>query len=119
MKVCQKLPKLQDNLKKKGPQEENFILIADGVYRGAENSDLAAFKDIQPVTTNLIGNDVSCSSHEMTWVLCLKSVIRQIIWIISLDILSLTSNLLYSATVVFTSFCQVNYKRMITLTNYY
>lgn len=49
---------LQDSLQKVDPQEENTILITDGAYCGANNTALAASKNIQLVTTDLTGKDV-------------------------------------------------------------
>lgn len=50
---------LQDSLQKTEHQEEGSFLIADGAYCGAENTALAASKNIKLVTTDLSGKDVA------------------------------------------------------------
>lgn len=49
---------LQDSLQKTERQETDSIIIADGAYCGAENTALAASKNIKLVTTDLTGIDV-------------------------------------------------------------
>lgn len=49
---------LQDSLQKTDRQEEGSILVTDGAYCGAENTDIAASKNIKLVTTDLTGKDV-------------------------------------------------------------
>lgn len=49
---------LQDNLHQKEREEKNSVLIADGAYCGAENTALAASKNIRLVTTDLTGKEV-------------------------------------------------------------
>lgn len=50
---------LQDSLQKTGYQEEPTILVTDGAYYGAENTALAASKNIRLVTTDLTGKEVA------------------------------------------------------------
>lgn len=49
---------LQDSLHRKEVQEEDSVLITDGAYCGAENTALAASKNIRLVTTDLTGKEV-------------------------------------------------------------
>jgi hypothetical protein len=49
---------LKDNLQQKEQQIETTILVVDGAYSGAENTILAADKNIQLVTTDLAGIDI-------------------------------------------------------------
>lgn len=49
---------LQDSMQKTERQTEETILITDGSYCGAENTTLAASKNIRLVTTDLTGKDV-------------------------------------------------------------
>lgn len=49
---------LQDSLHQKEREEKNTVLIADGAYCGAENTALAASKNIRLVTTDLTGKEV-------------------------------------------------------------
>lgn len=49
---------LKNSLQQKEQQKETTILVADGAYSGAENTSLAASKNIQLVTTDLTGIDV-------------------------------------------------------------
>lgn len=49
---------LQDNLQKTDYQEDGSVLVTDGAYCGAENTALAASKNIKLVTTDLTGKDV-------------------------------------------------------------
>lgn len=49
---------LQDSLQKTDCQEDGSVLVADGAYCGAQNTNLAATKNIKLVTTDLTGKNV-------------------------------------------------------------
>lgn len=49
---------LQDSLAKTDCLEEETVLITDGSYCGAENTSLAAAKNVKLITTDLTGKDV-------------------------------------------------------------
>lgn len=49
---------LQDSLQKTDFQEDGSVLVADGAYCGAQNTNLAATKNIKLVTTDLTGKNV-------------------------------------------------------------
>ncbi|WP_342756543.1 transposase [Kineothrix sedimenti] len=49
---------LKDHLQQTESQKETTILITDGAYSGAENTSLAAAKNIRLVTTDLTGKEV-------------------------------------------------------------
>lgn len=58
---------LQDNLHQKEREEKNSVLIADGAYCGAENTALAASKNIRLVTTDLTGKEVPDIYADFVW----------------------------------------------------
>lgn len=58
---------LQDNLHQKEREEKNSVLITDGAYCGAENTALAASKNIRLVTTDLTGKDVPDIYADFVW----------------------------------------------------
>lgn len=49
---------LKEHLEQIGEQEEKTLLVADGAYSGAENTEAAAKNNINLVTTDLTGRDV-------------------------------------------------------------
>lgn len=58
---------LQDNLHQKEREEKNSVLITDGAYCGAENTALAASKNIRLVTTDLTGKEVPDIYADFVW----------------------------------------------------
>lgn len=49
---------LQDSLEKTDYQQDGSVIVTDGAYCGAENTALAASKNIRLITTDLTGKDV-------------------------------------------------------------